>query len=73
MAAVTGFHRFVRFCVPQGMFDALEAGTRTFSFDCPCGHSRDLWEAGGLKSNGTEQKSYARCPACRQLKWHHKQ
>lgn len=72
MAAITGFHRFLEWILPGGLFDALEAGTRTFEFVCPCGHQRDLWEAGGVKGGGTQERSLARCPVCGETKWHHK-
>lgn len=72
MAAVTGFQRFLQTIVPRGLFEALEAGTRTFMLECPCGHQRDLWEAGGVKGGGTEQRTLAACSACGERRWHHK-
>jgi hypothetical protein len=61
MAAITRPQRFLQSIVPSGLFESLEAGTRTFMFECPCGHARDLWEAGGLKRAGTGQYSWAAC------------
>ena len=72
MAAVTGAQRFLQAIVPGGLFDALEAGTRTFMSECSCGHKRDLWEAGGAKGGGNEQRTLATCPVCGERKWHHK-
>ncbi len=72
MAAATGFQRFVQAILPRGFFEALEAGTRTYMLECPCGHKRDLWEAGGLKYEGTEKRTLARCPDCGERTWHHK-
>jgi hypothetical protein len=72
MAAVTAGHRFLQAILPRGLFDALKAGTRTFMLECPCGHKRDLWEAGGAKGGGTEQRTLATCPVCDERSWHDK-
>jgi hypothetical protein len=72
LAAVTGAHRLLEAVLPRGLFDALEAGTRTFMFECPCGHRRDLWEAGGVKGGGREQRLLAICPTCSNREWHRK-
>ncbi len=72
MAAYTAGHRLLQRVVPAGMFESLEAGTRTYMFECPCGHKRDLWEAGGIKYEGNEQRSYAKCSVCGNRTWHRK-
>ncbi len=72
MSANTGFQCALAWLLPRSLFDALEAGTRIFMFECPCGHERDLWEAGGVKGGGTAQRTLARCPACGERRWHEK-
>ncbi len=72
MAAVTGFQQVLESVLPWNLFDALEAGTRTFMLECACGATRDLWEAGGVKGGGTEQSTLARCADCGQRTWHRK-
>ncbi|MDD9944887.1 MAG: PH domain-containing protein [Myxococcales bacterium] len=70
MAAATGGQRLLRCMVPPGWFAALEAGTRRHALECPCGHVRDLWEAGGVQFSGNKKQTLARCPSCRALTWH---
>lgn len=72
MAAITAPQHFLSLFLPTGLFDALEAGTRTFMLECPCGEKRDLWEAGGAKGGGTRQRTLSNCRACGKLTWHHK-
>ena len=72
MASVTAGQALVEGFLPFSLFDALEAGTRTFALECPCGQVRDLWEAGGIKGGGNQEWTWARCPACGERRWQHK-
>jgi len=65
-------HKFLKFILPTSVFEALKAGTKKFLLECPCGHKRDLWDAGGVKGGGTEQYTYCKCPACDEWKWQKK-
>ncbi|MCP3983112.1 MAG: hypothetical protein GY723_01910 [bacterium] len=72
MPAETAGQRFLERILSAGLFEALEAGTRTFMLECSCGNKRDLWEAGGVKAAGSEQRTLARCGVCSQRTWHRK-
>lgn len=43
-------HGFLRAILPASWFEAVRAGTRQWLIECPCGHKRDLWDAGGTAS-----------------------
>lgn len=64
--------RFLKWILPRSLFDAWRRGTRSFILACPCGHKRDLWDAGGAKGAGNKQRTLARCPACNKVRWHEK-
>ena len=70
--AMAAGHKFLEFILPARVFAALEAGTRRYLLECPCGHKRDLCEAGGVKYKGTEQFTWTKGPKCWQRKWHKK-
>ncbi len=65
-------HKVLRFLLPASWFAALEASTRCWLLECPCGVKRDLWDAGGIRGKGSEKVTYTRCPACNHWKWHKK-
>ena len=58
-------HPFLKFILPAKAFAALKAGTKQWLIECPCGHKRDLWNAGGARYRGTGQpRQLWHCPAC---------
>jgi len=64
-------HRFLKFILPARTFNAVRAGTKMWLLECPCGHKRDLWDAGGVRYKATgSPKEIARCPACGKRTWH---
>ena len=65
-------HKFLKFLVPTSIFEILRRGTRNYLLECPCGHQRDLWDAGGVKGKGTTEFTYAKCPACGNRRWQKK-
>jgi hypothetical protein len=70
MAAARDEPRLLARMLPRGLRESLEAGTRGYLLECPCGSQRDLWEAGGVKYRGNLEKKLARCPACGRRTWH---
>jgi DNA-directed RNA polymerase subunit RPC12/RpoP len=64
-------HRFLKFILPARAFNAIRADTKKWLVECPCGHKRDLWDAGGVRYKATgSPKEIARCPACGNRTWH---
>jgi len=64
-------HKFLRFILPTGMFDAVKAGTRKWLVECSCGHKRDLWDIGGVRYGGAgEPRKFFKCPMCNKGTWH---
>jgi hypothetical protein len=50
---------------------SMEAESREWMCTCPCGHSRSVWEMGGVrwKAAGNPRR-LLKCPACGQTTWH---
>ena len=65
-------HKFLKFILPNSLFEAAKASTKRWLLECPCGHKRDLWDAGGVRGNGTEQVTYCKCPECGKRTWQKK-
>ena len=64
-------HRFFKFILPATAFKAVRAGTKKWLIECPCGHKRDLWDAGGVRYKGVgESRQYHKCPECGRGTWH---
>jgi hypothetical protein len=64
-------HRFLRFFLPARAFQAVETATRQWLAECPCGHKRDLWDAGGVRYGGAGRpRQLALCPQCGKRTWH---
>lgn len=59
-------HRFLRFVLPAKAFAAVKAGTKEWETACPCGHTQDYWDAGGVRAwaSGTPTR-LAFCPVCK--------
>ncbi|HEX8845246.1 MAG TPA: hypothetical protein VF791_11410 [Pyrinomonadaceae bacterium] len=49
----------------------MEAESRAWMMQCPCGHEISVWEAGGIryKAKG-EKKTLMRCQKCGERTWH---
>lgn len=66
-----GEHRMLRRLLPDKALGALEAGTRQWLIECPCGHTQDFWDAGGVRYKAVgEPRQLYRCPACGKARWH---
>jgi hypothetical protein len=63
--------RFLQAVLPRRWFAALERGSRAWMMQCPCGHERSVWDAGGIRYKAAgKPRRYARCPKCEQHTWH---
>lgn len=50
---------------------AIEADSRAWKVTCPCGHTRSVWEAGGIRWLAAgEPRRLKRCEACGETTWH---
>jgi len=57
--------------LPSRVYATIEADTRKWLIECPCGHRRDLWEMGGIRYKAAgEPRRLMRCPHCGHLTWH---
>ena len=64
-------HKFLKFILPAKAFAAIEAGTRQWLIECPCGHKQDFWDTGGVRYKAVgEPRQWLKCPKCGQRKWH---
>jgi len=57
--------------VPASWAESMERDSRGWKLVCPCGHTRSIWEIGGIrwKAYG-EPRKLLRCPGCGRLRWH---
>ena len=64
-------HPFLLWLLPEKTFRKLESDTRQWLIECAkCGHKRDFWEAGGVRSGASgNPKNYNHCPKCQQWSW----
>jgi len=68
---MSGIQRFLKWLLPARWFEAIRTGTKLWVAECPCGHVRDYWEAGGIRYKAAgEPRQIAKCPACGKMTWH---
>ena len=65
-------HKFLKLILPESTFQALKAETKEWLVQCPCGHRRDLWDAGGVQGGRSKQVTTMECPSCGKVTWHTK-
>jgi hypothetical protein len=52
--------------VPAKTYVAMEAESRLWVMDCPCGHATSIWDMGGIRYRAAGQPVRAgRCAVCR--------
>lgn len=51
---------------------ALEADSRDWMVQCPCGNAISIWELGGIryKAKSRGKRSLIRCQKCGKWRWH---
>jgi hypothetical protein len=58
--------------LPRKWAESMEAESRIWMIQCPCGHEVSVWDAGGIRYKATgNPKQLRRCPECGQRTWHH--
>jgi len=63
--------RFFKWILPRKWFAAAEAESRLWMIRCPCGAERSVWDTGGIRWKASGRtRTYGRCTACGQRKWH---
>lgn len=68
---MNSIHRLLKFILPEKAFTAVRDGTREWLIECQCGHTRDLWDAGGVRYKAAgEPRRYLTCPKCGEERWH---
>ena len=63
--------RLVKFLAPKSLFARMEAESKAWFLECPCGWSISVWDAGGIrfKATTTKKKTLGKCPACEKMQW----
>jgi hypothetical protein len=57
--------------VPRTWAQALEAESRAWMVQCPCGAERSVWDIGGIRYKAAGRPRWLRrCPQCGKWKWH---
>ncbi len=58
--------RFLKTVLPRSWAEDMEAETRSWMVQCPCGFERSVWEMGGVrwKAIGRPRRLMT-CPQCR--------
>jgi len=64
-------HRFLRAILTERAFARIRSGTKQWLAECPCGHRRDLWDAGRVRYKATgSPRERLWCPICQRATWH---
>jgi hypothetical protein len=57
--------------LPRTWAESMEAESRTWMIQCPCGHEVSVWEAGGIRYKAAgNPRQLRRCPECGQRTRH---
>ena len=57
--------------VPAAWRESMERDSRAWKLTCPCGHTRSIWDLGGIRWKAAgEPRKLLRCPACGKRTWH---
>jgi DNA-directed RNA polymerase subunit RPC12/RpoP len=66
------FQRLFAKLMPKKTMEAMEADSRDWMVQCPCGHERSVWEMGGIRygASSTGKRTLLRCEKCGKRKWH---
>lgn len=65
------WHKLFGFLLP-GQIGDMEAESRRWMLQCPCGSEISFWEIGGIRYGAYSKgkKMLRRCRQCGKLKWH---
>ena len=66
------FQKLFAALLPKDTMDALEADSRDWMVQCPCGHAISIWELGGIryKAKSKGKRTLIRCQQCGKRTWH---
>lgn len=68
---VTTIQRLAKNLLPEKTAAAMEAESRQWRVTCACGHSRSIWELGGIRYRAAgKPRRLMKCPACGKRIWH---
>jgi hypothetical protein len=57
--------------LPAAWAKSMETESREWMCTCPCGHSRSVWDLGGIRWKAAgNPRQLMKCPACGKLTWH---
>jgi len=63
--------RFILAFVSSKIAESMEAHSRSWMVRCKCGHSRSIWDLGGIRWKAAgKPRIYGRCPQCNTRSWH---
>ena len=68
---MSSIQKFLLAVLPDAWAKSMEAESREWMCTCPCGHSRSVWDMGGIrwKAAGNPRRGL-NCPSCGQWTWH---
>ena len=57
--------------LPGSWAKSMEAESREWVFTCPCGHTRSVWDLGGVRWKAAgNPRQLMKCPSCGKITWH---
>jgi hypothetical protein len=68
---MTFVQKLFKTILPAAWAADLEAESKAWKVTCPCGHTRSIWELGGIrwKASGAPRRLLD-CPQCGKREWH---
>ena len=70
-AVMSSIQKFFMAILPPGWAASMEAESRAWIAECPCGNRRSIWDMGGIRWGAAgKPKRYLSCPRCGQMTWH---
>ena len=66
------FQKLFAALLPKSAMEAMEAESRDWMMQCPCGHEISVWDIGGIryKAKSVGKRSLLRCQKCNKRTWH---
>lgn len=68
---MSSIQKFLLAVLPGAWAKSMEAESREWMCTCPCGHTRSVWDLGGIrwKAAGNPRRRL-KCSNCGQWTWH---
>ncbi|HEV2914733.1 MAG TPA: hypothetical protein VGX92_15760 [Pyrinomonadaceae bacterium] len=66
------WHKLLARLFPRQLASDMEAESRAWMLQCPCGYEISIWELGGIRYGATSRgkRMLRRCRQCGKLRWH---